>query len=213
MRIGTWNMAGKWSEAHARLFCDAACDLWLLTEVPDDLDLPGSLVRSGPMRAGKSYAAVWSSDPLGAAPVAHEASATAIWRGLVVCSSVLPWRACASVWPDPGATIGERTARTVHRISGVLTESVGPVIWGGDWNNSLEGPNPAGTAMGRAAILTAIDQLGLQVPTTSSEHLRAGLRSIDHVAVPRSWTAAPAERIDAGGLSDHAAYVLEAPFS
>jgi hypothetical protein len=33
MRIGTWNLAGRWDARHERLMRDQACDVWLVTEV------------------------------------------------------------------------------------------------------------------------------------------------------------------------------------
>lgn len=41
MRIGTWNIAGRWSEHHQSLVADADCDVWLLTEVNERTELPG----------------------------------------------------------------------------------------------------------------------------------------------------------------------------
>ena len=41
VRIGTWNLAGRWSEHHAALLQEADCDVWLLTEVNERTDLPG----------------------------------------------------------------------------------------------------------------------------------------------------------------------------
>ena len=67
MRVGTWNLAGRWSAGHLAFMRDVDCDVWLLTEVPAALDLgEGHLVRSAPMdEAGrKSWAAVWSRGPL-----------------------------------------------------------------------------------------------------------------------------------------------------
>ena len=51
MRIGTWNLDGRWSPRHQHLLEDAECDVWLLTEVPTSFSLPGGdLVRSESMR-------------------------------------------------------------------------------------------------------------------------------------------------------------------
>ena len=41
MRIGTWNLAGRWSAHHAGLLLAADCDVWLLTEVNERTTLPG----------------------------------------------------------------------------------------------------------------------------------------------------------------------------
>ena len=39
MRIGTWNLAGRWSEAHEDLLRSLDCDVLLLTEVSESLTL------------------------------------------------------------------------------------------------------------------------------------------------------------------------------
>ena len=87
-----------------------------------------------------------------------------------------------------------------------------PVIWGGDWNHALEGPDHVGSKEGRDHIFRVLDALGLQVPTADLDAHR-GERSIDHIAVPKEWVVVTAERVPAedGGkrLSDHDAYVVE----
>jgi hypothetical protein len=39
MRIGTWNLDGRWSADHGRFLTEEECDIWLLTEVPAALSL------------------------------------------------------------------------------------------------------------------------------------------------------------------------------
>jgi exonuclease III len=41
MRIGTWNVEGRWSAEHASLLLDADADIWLLTEVRHSTQTPG----------------------------------------------------------------------------------------------------------------------------------------------------------------------------
>ncbi len=87
-----------------------------------------------------------------------------------------------------------------------------PVVWGGDWNHALEGPDHVGSKEGRERIFEVLDALGLQVPTADLDAHR-GERSIDHVAVPKEWVVVSAERVEAVAdgkrLSDHDAYVVE----
>jgi endonuclease/exonuclease/phosphatase family metal-dependent hydrolase len=83
-----------------------------------------------------------------------------------------------------------------------------PLVWGGDFNHALEGPERAGSRSGRASILGFLDDLGLTAVTTSLPH-RLGERTIDHVAVPRSSRVRAVEHHDAHRLSDHDAYVVE----
>ena len=62
---------------------------------------------------------------------------------------------------------------------------------------------------GRNHLLGAINQLGLNVPTTSLSHCGNYCQAIDHIGVPLSWKVESAKRIDAEGLSDHDAYIVE----
>ncbi len=62
-------------------------------------------------------------------------------------------------------------------------------------------------------LKSAINQLGLQVPTASLTH-QDGSDAIDHIAIPASWDVISAEAISAaiglrGRISDHDAYVVE----
>ena len=87
-----------------------------------------------------------------------------------------------------------------------------PLIWGGDWNHALEGPEQAGSKEGRSHVLAAVEALGLVVPTATLRHRIPGLRTIDHVAVPRTASVQSAERVGAEHqekpLSDHDAYIV-----
>lgn len=86
------------------------------------------------------------------------------------------------------------------------------MVWGGDWNHALHGPEYAGSRGGRSHIENAVSQLELQVPTQRLPHRIEGLLSIDHIAVPTGALVQAAERVaaatDDGRLSDHDAYVV-----
>lgn len=41
MRIGTWNLEGRWTPDHAAVMADLKCDVWLLTENQRNTELPG----------------------------------------------------------------------------------------------------------------------------------------------------------------------------
>jgi endonuclease/exonuclease/phosphatase family metal-dependent hydrolase len=85
-------------------------------------------------------------------------------------------------------------------------------VWGGDWNHALTGKEYAGSQGGRRAILSALDELGLEVPTADLPHRMDRLLTIDHIAVPHGWST-PATRVVAGRggkrLSDHDAYICD----
>jgi hypothetical protein len=39
MRVGTWNLAGRWTDGHRQVILDQGCDVWLLTEVNERVEL------------------------------------------------------------------------------------------------------------------------------------------------------------------------------
>lgn len=101
MRIGTWNLEGRWSEQHHVLITSLRCDLLLLTEMPSTVRLSGMTIHttSTTMAPGRRWSAVASRDVLVPAVDPHGATAQATVAGIVVCSSVLPWRSCGSDAP------------------------------------------------------------------------------------------------------------------
>lgn len=214
MRVGTWNMAGRWDDRHERLLTEQDCDVWLLTEVNARAGLVGYEVcrTAETMVAGRAWAAVLSRSPLETMPDPHPASAAARSDGVVYCSSILPWRSCGSDAPWAGANHAERTQHAVATLLASLPE--GDLVWGGDWNHSLSGAELAGSKAGRQAVLTAVSKRGLRVPTAGlPSHLDECL-SIDHIAVPGAWEAGArhvSALVDGVRLSDHDAYVVDVP--
>lgn len=209
VRIGTWNLAGRWDDRHEALLASMACDVLLLTEVSDRIDLRDlSLHRTeAEMARRRRWAGVWSRRPVTPLPDPHGATAMVEIAGLKFCSSVLPWRSCGARAPWIGANTEERTREAVEAIVDAK-----PDVWGGDFNHALTGREYAGSVGGRRDILEALAQLDLVAPTVTAPHQLEGLHSIDHVAVPRAWKAT-VEHFSAltadGRLSDHDAYALE----
>jgi hypothetical protein len=213
MRIGTWNLAGRWTNAHATLLAGLDCDVLLLTEVSERLDLHGynQHATEARMAAKRHWSAVLSRAELEPLTDPHFATAAAEASGVRFLSSILPWKGCGTRWP--GVNTHERTTLAVQAIERSI-EGSPVVVWGGDWNHSLSGREYAGSTAGRADILRTVDALDLQVPTTALGHPIDGLVSIDHIALPTSWSVTSADRVlavDGVGkrLSDHDAYVVE----
>jgi len=210
MRIGTWNLAGRWSDTRGQFLSDLQCDVLLLTEVHHQTRVPGMRGRTSYslMTPDRFWSGVFTAGPHIGYPDPHGAATMAVLDGVTYVSSVLPWRNCRSGPPWVGEKQAERTAAAVAPIARLRA----PVVWGGDWNHALEGPDHVGSKEGREHIFAVLDGLGLQVPTADLDAHR-GERSIDHVAVPKEWVVVDAERVTAetGGkrLSDHDAYVLE----
>lgn len=214
MRIGTWNLEQKWTQAHADLIEDQECDVWLLTEVctqsVESLQLAGWNCRhsDGFMTPRNYWSAIASCDEmtLFEFPL-HPASVATNINGTTFCSSVLPWSACRSFSPHPwvGSTLAEMATAPLESIRKLPK---GKTVWGGDWNQNLEGGYEyVGSGDMRELLEDAIKALQLQVPTRELPH-RLGLHTIDHIAVPIEWTAI-AKRIEADGLSDHDAYIVD----
>lgn len=208
MRIGTWNLAGRWSDAHEALLLEQQCDVWLLSEVNDRMQLDAwNWSRSrAEMAPRRRWAAVMSRAPLEVCDDPHAASAAGVVRGTYFCSSILPWRSCgASPW------VGERHADKTQDCLTALTAAWPrnvPIVWGGDWNHALAGREYAGSIAGRHAVTAALAKHQLQTPTAALPHRLPDGLSIDHIAVPSAWTAV-AKRVEATGLSDHDVYVAE----
>jgi hypothetical protein len=211
MRVGTWNLAGRWSAAHHELLVAQSCDVWLLTEVDDRVEVVGMWGHrtEAEMCPRRSWAAVFSHRVLEPLEDPHPASAAVRVGPVVFVSSILPWRSCGRASPWDGETHAERTRHTVERLAAIPHT---PLIWGGDWNHALQGPERAGSIGGRGHILAAVDALGLVVPTSTLTHRIPGLSTIDHVAVPRTASVQEVERVPAEHqkkwLSDHDLYIV-----
>jgi hypothetical protein len=168
MRIGTWNLAGRWSARHLAMLTAADCDVWLLTEVNDRLaiaDYTGHVTET-PMRPKVSWAGIFSRTPL--EPLADPNPASAMVRigdTTFVCS-ILPWRG------------DNHAARTRHALDTLLEAMPGgDLCWGGDWNHAFSGPAYADGKGGREAITRAVGQLGMTVATADLPHVLDGLLS------------------------------------
>ena len=209
VRIGTWNLDGKWSPDHLELLTRQGCDAWLLTEVHPKVVIPSMKGHrtADLMGRGKTWAAVFSSEDPVIEHDPHRATAMAYIDGIRFMSSVLPWRSCGPSWE--GTTLAEKLSATLVVLDKYLDETT---VWGGDWNQALEGPEYVGSLDGRRHIVELTQELGLSVPTSALGSASKGHRAIDHIAVPIAWDVSAAYRVaaQAGGrrLSDHDAYVI-----
>lgn len=209
MRIGTWNLEGKWSPRHLALVLDQECDVWLLTEVPHEASIPGMAAHRTAQAMGprKTWAGIFSSLDVITLPDPHRATAMAHCDGFRLISSVLPWRACGTSWD--GATLAEKMSGTLSSLRKHIDKTT---IWGGDWNQALEGRDYVGSTDGRKEILELVEASQLSVPTRTLASASRGHRSIDHIAVPINWDVTGAHRLEAAvdgqRLSDHDAYVV-----
>jgi len=206
IRIGTWNLEGKWSIKHANLLTSFDCDLLLLTETRRDIELPGYqlAMTNADMQPGRAWASIASRIGLDPLPDPHPATAMAIAGNARVCSSILPWRNAAKYSAFTGASTTEMTTDAVQAISQAM-----PQVWGGDWNHSLKDREYVGSLGGRSAITHAVQQLGMQVPTSALAARTPGQLAIDHIAIPKGLSVTASVIPLTRSLSDHDAYIVE----
>lgn len=213
VRIGTWNLAGRWDPRHRDFLLALNCDVLLLTEVNERLHLPDydchlTTALMAPRRHWAGIVSRLTIEPL-ADP--HPASAMASIESTTFCSSILPWKAAPSRSPWAGDGHAEKVQSAVATLLPQLPRT--ELIWGGDWNHALTGREYAGSQGGRRHLVAALEGLELRVPTASLAHRIDGLLAIDHIGVGPTMNVAAARRhvavTDGQRLSDHDAYVIE----
>jgi hypothetical protein len=214
VRIGTWNLAGRWSDDHRDLLLTQRCDVWLLTEVSQRLDLSGFALHTTQMlmAPGRHWAAVLSAGSLDPCPDPHGASAAARVEGELFISSVLPWRSAGRPEFWGVGNHAAQMAATLDELERSFCEQR-PFVWGGDWNQSPVGKEYAGSVAGRRDLQSRLDRQRLATPTAKLPHQLDGVESIDHIAVPDDAIVVGAFRVDASmdgrRLSDHDMYVVD----
>jgi hypothetical protein len=209
MKIGTWNMDGKGSPAHIDFLRNEDCDVLLLTEVSESLSIPGYHIAFGEaeMLPRKRWAAIASKQKIIKIESPHAASVIAESAGTTYVASILPWSGSGGDPPWSGTDHPTRMNATLEALAPVLRGHP-PLVWGGDWNQSLTGPERAGSLAGRATLVALLDDLEMVVPTAVLSHHIAGLRSIDHVALRGGveQTKRVAALDETKRLSDHDLY-------
>jgi hypothetical protein len=210
MRIGTWNLEGRWTATHVDVMTQLDCDVWLLTEINRDTALPGyhSLVATVPMTNTTHWSGILSRRPATGVGDPHPASCAGEIGDLLACSSVLPWPLAREHWPWGPAEHQARFDDTLHDLRSFLEGR--DVIWGGDWNQPLTGRLSGFTRAAQASLSEALNAMGLQVPTATLPGRNAAQASIDHIAIPATWHVPEAGSVQVtAALSDHNVYFVE----
>ena len=214
MQIATWNLDRRLDSDGRALLMSVSADVLLLTEVPPDLVLEGyALTPPGAeMSRGQLYAAVASRldsvGPLRALACPHPATTAAVVGETTYVSTVLPWTSAdGEHWP--GESFSDRTVRCLETLRPFLADQL-RLVWGGDWNHTLEGSLLGQTRAGRDLLGEILDELRLVAPTRSQPRGTLAMCSIDHVAVRGPVLGVEHQSASAGGrrLSDHDLYVV-----
>jgi len=218
MRIGTWNLDGRHSQAHIDFVAAHDCGVLLLTEVSERLQLDGYKMTSSrdaqPMTADKRWAAIAARGELTELDAPHPASVAAIVDGTTFVPSILPWRGSGGSFPWEGADHAQqmKAALThVHRWIADRGPRV-PLVWGGDWNQSLAGREQEGSRAGREALIQALGELQLAAATAALAHHLSSPLTTDHIAVRVGvQRAGRVVAVSSNGqrLSDHDLYVVD----
>lgn len=217
MRIGTWNMAGWLAEAGV---AGVVARRRLRRVAADRSQRERRTARlspaSGPGAHGAASSVGRRLQPVAAhapaRPSRGQRRAAAVVAGVTYCSTILPWRGSGGepTWPGAELPRDQHSGRMRFALETLLSGlSPTDLVWGGDWNQALDGPESTGSRGGRRHLLAAIDKLGLQVPTADLPHRLDGHLSIDHIGVPRDRRVIGVEHRTAVGLSDHDCYVVE----
>lgn len=211
MRIGTWNLNRRLRVRAESLLLRLNADVLLLTEAPADLVLPEyKLTPVGPLMAlGQQWSTIASREPLRAIPTPHPATTAATIGDTTFVCSVLPWGSAKGA-PWRGEGYGDRMLNALDDLEPFLRDQQ-KLVWGGDWNHTLEGPLTGSTRQGRERLGELLATLDLHAPTRHDPRGVYAMNSIDHVAV--SDASATSEHVPAQissrRLSDHDLYIVQ----
>jgi endonuclease/exonuclease/phosphatase family metal-dependent hydrolase len=235
MRIATWNLQ-RGGSATVRRAQDAvlrhlAADIVVLTEPgPAYFDSSG-IVTSRGRRADRKGDEAWvaiagpSVEPVPFdMPFERMAvAATTLVSGVpvLVYGSVLPWgfvcRDAPELVHEAETALGaflrvlQEQREDIEELRRRYPSQV--VIWAGDFNQTISGPNHGGSATKREALLRALDELGLVAWNASAAHAVERMHAIDLICGPREISIARQGRmepaLDGVVMSDHAGYWVE----
>jgi endonuclease/exonuclease/phosphatase family metal-dependent hydrolase len=141
-------------------------------------------------------------------------------RTVIVYGAELPWLAVTSHAPyvvQPGETSLDVFQRVLAEQAADVAELCrlyeAPVVWAGDFNQTLIGGHQGGSAVRRAALESMLAKLNFAAWNAGAAHARPGMRAVDLICGPESITATAQGRIDPVSdgieMSDHAGCWIE----
>ena len=231
MRIVTWNLerGGKTlavSLAQERVLASERlqADVMVLTEPPTTcvasegvvVSLPG---RHGPWIAieGKTVQPLELDIPYKRTAVATRVTAHGI--SVLIYGAVLPWTAITKHAEDlvePGETSFEVFCRVLTEQARDIDELQGNgelVVWAGDFNQTLSGPNWGGSKDRRELLAKTLKRLEMNPWNSTAAHAKTGMHAIDLICGSKQLGLRESGRIspDCGdvAMSDHAGYWVD----
>jgi hypothetical protein len=240
MRIATWNLErggrnGARSDRQRAVLETLAADVLILTEPHSPEVLPGvPTVGSPTEREGNGVREPWVAivgatvEPVeqrldfAFEDLAVSALAELDGKPALVVGSVLPWRSAPRHAPNlarPGETYAamfERILRT-QRDGMLRLRDHHPdhlLIWAGDFNQSLIGPNLTGSSRGRDLLSQTLADLELVAWNATASHATPPSYVVDLICGPAPEHELSIETIPThwhgDTLSDHLGYVVTA---
>ena len=232
MWVALWNVeraTGEVAKLQDDVLDSIEADIAVLIEICASRDFQGrNCVRSSVDPTGGSWIAVIGNNVTLIEPLptyealALHAMVEVDGALVVIYGSVLPWMAFAHQAPDlvlPDETSAQAFSRLLaEQVNDILALQQrfpdAHVLWAGDFNQTLEGPNFGGRAKSCSELEAALDQVGMRAWNRQSEHAIAGICAIDFICGPTSRAPSHIGRISnvdssRRRLSDHAGYFID----
>ncbi len=236
MELATWNLerGGRTQaarEAQEELLADLRADVLVLTEPPSSYKTVTGVVTSPPLREGgtagpEAWVAIVgrSVEPVDFdVPYKRTAVAARVSVGgltVIVYGAVLPWLAVTSHAPelveegeDSFAVFKRVLAEQAKDIADLRRQFGEPVIWAGDFNQTVSGPNWGGSNDRRDLLNRTLNSLDMVAWNGKADHAMSGMCAVDLICGPKECVLVSQGRIDPMRdtltMSDHAGYWVE----
>lgn len=235
MKLATWNLerGGRTQgarEAQEELLAELRADVVVLTE-PASLYKTATGVVTSPRRSKKGIVRpeAWiaivggSVEPVELdVPYERTAVAARVSVGgvtVIVYGAVLPWLAVTSHAPEL-VEEGEDSFAAFKRVLAEQAKDIAelrrygyPIIWAGDFNQSVSGPNWGGSNDRRDLLLDTLNRLDMVAWNGKADHAMSGMCAVDLICGPKECVLVSQGRIDPMRdtltMSDHAGYWVE----
>lgn len=235
MKIATWNLerGGRTQgarEAQEELLAELRADVVVLTEPASSYKTATGVVTS-PRRSKKGIVRpeAWvaicggSVEPVELdVPYERTAVAARVSVGgvtVIVYGAVLPWLAVTSHAPEL-VEEGEDSFAVFKRVLAEQAKDIAelrrygyPIIWAGDFNQSVSGPNWGGSNDRRDLLFDTLKRLDMVAWNGKADHAMSGMCAVDLICGPKECVLVSQGRIDPTRntltMSDHAGYWVE----